>query len=660
MSAKQKQRSSARTVVTSSSSSTTRSEYPVSVSTDEGSESYSNISMLSPNRQTRLLEKETLSNLNDRLAIYIDRVRQLEMENARLNVRINESEVVEKREREDLVKRYEEKIKELRDFMDEALKDKTRLNMDAKSAIAERDTLRAKIGKLEKELKQSEKSRLSVESLIQDLQGRVNSADNMRKHLEDENKGLASENAELKHQLDTLRKQVEDQTIISTALGNQNQSLKEDYEFLKKTHEGQLEEIHRKRQVEMTTTAREIERTYESRLQEQLQAMRAEFDARLNKNRRDIDETYKNKMNEANEARQQATTAREESARLRLRIHELEKNVGAHDSRVDALNKKISDLENQLRFVRDDADVRIQQRDNRIGELQQEIDRILSEYQDLFELKVQLDTELRAYQSLLEGEESRLNISQQSSVSSGGLGGGGDAAASLATYSSSSQVGASSSPRRGGVKRRRFIASDNSSIFRNTAKTYKVLFFSLIVLSFYFIFIKPLISPLRIVTPFKSQNTKLGMNLDVVTYLSTVSLQTTANSECDVEIDAHDTNGKYVRLINKSDESISIGQWSIKSVASERETVYKFHSRQLIKPGDTITVWSADSGEKSSPPSQLVMKNQQWPAGDHVKTVLVDSEGAEMAMRESIAELQIGGAFGQTDEQDPDQRCSLM
>lgn len=43
----------------------------------------------------------------------------------------------------------------------------------------------------------------------------------------------------------------------------------------------------------MTTTAREIERTYESRLQEQLQAMRAEFDARLNKNRRDIDETYK-------------------------------------------------------------------------------------------------------------------------------------------------------------------------------------------------------------------------------------------------------------------------------------------------------------------------------------------------------------------------------
>lgn len=57
--------------------------------------------------------------------------------------------------------------------------------------------------------------------------------------------------------------------------------------------------------------------------------------------------------------------------------------------------------------MRDDYDVRISQRDKRITELQGEIDRLLTEYQDLFDLKVQLDTELKAYQNLLEGEESR-------------------------------------------------------------------------------------------------------------------------------------------------------------------------------------------------------------------------------------------------------------
>lgn len=76
---------------------------------------------------------------------FLKRVRQLELENERLNVRINESEVVEKKERHDLVARYESKVKELRDLIDDALKEKTRVNMEAKSALAERDNLRARV-----------------------------------------------------------------------------------------------------------------------------------------------------------------------------------------------------------------------------------------------------------------------------------------------------------------------------------------------------------------------------------------------------------------------------------------------------------------------------------------------------------------------------------
>lgn len=53
-------------------------------------------------------------------------------------------------------------------------------------------------------------------------------------------------------------------------------------------------------------------------------------------------------MNEANEARQQMNLAKEEAARLRLRVHEMEKVGNGYESRIEALNKKIADLESQV------------------------------------------------------------------------------------------------------------------------------------------------------------------------------------------------------------------------------------------------------------------------------------------------------------------------
>lgn len=53
---------------------------------------------LSPTRISRLQEKQDLQHLNDRLAVYIDRVRTLELENDRLMVKVSEKEEVTTRE----------------------------------------------------------------------------------------------------------------------------------------------------------------------------------------------------------------------------------------------------------------------------------------------------------------------------------------------------------------------------------------------------------------------------------------------------------------------------------------------------------------------------------------------------------------------------------
>jgi chromosome segregation ATPase len=149
-----------------------------------------------------------------------------------------------------------------------------------------------------------------------------------------------------------------------------------------------MEEFRRKRQVEMTSVSNEIETRYQAQLQEQLQAMRGDFDARIAKNRREVDDMYKNKLAEAQEtasrSRSSATDAREELGRYRLRIHELESSSAAHDAKVDALNRRISDLEALLRRGRAEAESKLQERDERIAELERESDNMVTSIYTLF------------------------------------------------------------------------------------------------------------------------------------------------------------------------------------------------------------------------------------------------------------------------------------
>jgi hypothetical protein len=58
----------------------------------------------------------------------------------------------------------------------------------------------------------------------------------------------------------------------------------------------------------------------------------------------------------------------------------------------------------------------------------------------------------------------------------------------------------------------------------------------------------------------------------------------------DIEVAEHEPTGRYIRIHNKGDEEVSIGGWKLQSVGHGREVSYKFHSRQSLKPGKTITV----------------------------------------------------------------------
>lgn len=85
---------------------------------------------LSPTRISRLQEKEDLRHLNDRLAVYIDKVRSLESENSVLQLQVTEREEVRSREVTGLKDLYETELADARRSLDDTARERAKLQIE--------------------------------------------------------------------------------------------------------------------------------------------------------------------------------------------------------------------------------------------------------------------------------------------------------------------------------------------------------------------------------------------------------------------------------------------------------------------------------------------------------------------------------------------------
>ncbi|CAG5131734.1 unnamed protein product [Candidula unifasciata] len=103
-----------------------------------------------------------------------------------------------------------------------------------------------------------------------------------------------------------------------------------------------------------------------------------------------------------------------------------------------------------------------------------------------------------------------------------------------------------------------------------------------------------------------------------------------ATSSGGVEISDVDAEGKYIKLTNTTDKDIPLNHWQVKHVAGENETRHKF-SKNIIKAGSSVTLWSSDSEQTHSPPHDLVLKGKKWFVSENMITTLLDQDEQEVA-----------------------------
>ncbi|XP_036124336.1 keratin, type I cuticular Ha7-like [Molossus molossus] len=312
-------------------------------------------------------EKETMQFLNDRLANYLEKVRQLERENAELETRIREWSQCHETTVCPNYQGYFRSIEELQQKILCSKAENARLITQIDNAKLAADDFRIK--------HESEHAlRLLVEA---DMCG--------------------------------MHKLLDDLSLAKADLEAQQESLKEEQLCLKSNHEQEVNilkcQLGDKLRIELDT-----EPTVD--LSRVLDNMRCQYEAMVETNRRDVEQWFQAQSEgislQATSCCEELQCCQSEILELRCTVNALEVERQAQHHLKDCLQNSL--CESEARFGTELAQMQclISTVEEQLAEIRADLERQNQEYQVLLDIRARLEGEIATYRHLLESEDCKL------------------------------------------------------------------------------------------------------------------------------------------------------------------------------------------------------------------------------------------------------------
>ncbi|KAI6188695.1 Cytoplasmic intermediate filament protein [Aphelenchoides besseyi] len=364
-------------------------------------------------RDTREREKKEMSDLNDRLASYIEKVRFLEAQNRKL---ATDLEFLRSRYGKDSVNvrdMYEGDLKQARRVYEEA--EKLRNDLLEECRLLQED-INSYRRKYDDALRSRELNKEQLEDLLNRLSALESELNLLRRRISNLEADLGSTKRENHHLITALqraRTDLDQETLNRIDYQNQAQTLIEEIEFLRRAHDSEIRDLQAMASRDTTSENREY---FKNELAAAIRDIRGEYDQLTTVHRTDMESWYKLKVQEiqTQSARHnmEQTYAADEIKRLRSQLSDLRGKLADLEGRNAILEKNLEELNFQLEDDQRNYESALNDRDTQIRKIRDECQMLMVELQMLLDTKQTLDAEIAIYRKMLEGEEDRAGLRQ--------------------------------------------------------------------------------------------------------------------------------------------------------------------------------------------------------------------------------------------------------